>query len=316
MAAATRSNSSFTAKEKRAAARVVQQYQGLSLDSMATVAYRDAYPQCPDYPDFYGTDLFCVYAWVRVRDFVDFYRNRPSAQQFASGPKPYSGPSPLRTLDAKFAEGDPDPVWPVISSDPRGCQVNYLDVNGASHGLRFQRFGAPRGSSDWGNTASRYHVGHDCIANPGDIVVAPEAGEVINIRNFYAGTKGMFMETDTGLTIVLGEIEAGSNEDFGVTVGTRVSKGQHVARIGAFKNSAQLPYHMLHFETYKGRKTRNSRWYDGENRPKKLRNPTDYLLRASCNRSRPTSLSAPRPTSDIQKLGVEVMAVPSPRFPH
>ncbi|MCH9637733.1 MAG: M23 family metallopeptidase [Gammaproteobacteria bacterium] len=312
-------------------------YPNQTLDSVAMHAYQQAYPNAPEFPDFYDDDqLDTIYAWVRIRNWVDWARNRPGeGPAIAVGVPPYSDPRPLNSLGVPMAVGDPNPIWPVISTDPRGCDVNYLDVNGVSHGLMFQRFGAPRGSSDWFNVPSRYHIGHDCIAVAGDIVVAPEDGVVGNIRNFYAGTKAMYLWTDTGITINLGEIEPGSQRDFGATEGTRVSKGQPVARVGEFEMGKELPYNMIHFEIFDGHRDRSLNWYDGEPRPTDLRNPTDYLLRARCGET--TTVTGPQqfqatppapqmgfaaeasePLTEAQliELGTLVMADPDPGFPH
>jgi hypothetical protein len=279
----------------------------VSLDGLTNQAYWLVHPQGPRHPSFYEAEqLPFVESWVRIRDWVDYFLYRPAGV--------HSPSMPLQTLGVPFAQGDPNPAWPVISTDPRGCQVNYLDAAGGSHGMLFQRFGAPRGSKDPASSPTRNHIGHDCIANEGDVVVAPESGGIEAIRSFYSGTDAVYLVTDSKITLVLGEIESGSPEQFGVAAGQRVTKGQPVARVGSFNVGAQLPFHMLHFETWDGRRSSSGNWYDGSPQPTDLLNPTAYLLRSRCRREGggPTAVTA----AGLHQLGRAVMAVPSPAFPH
>ncbi len=303
------------ALERGAAISAADEFPTLTLDSVTHKAYQATYSSGPDFPDFYDEDdIAWVMAWVRIRSWVDWYRNRPSGGTITMAVKPYSEPAPLESLGVPMGRGVANPAWPIHSTDPRACLVSYLDVTGQLHGQPFQRFGAPRGSSDWIRKQSRYHIGHDCIANAGDLVVAPEAGVVGNFRDFYAGTKALYLLADSGITLVLGEIEPGSQSEFNVAIGTRVTQGQSVARVGTFEMGKELPFHMIHFEIFEGHRDRSLNWYDGNLRPKDLRNPTDYLLRAACS-TPPMGFSA-EPPQELAELGLEVMADDSPAFPH
>jgi hypothetical protein len=299
--------------EKAAAQQALAAHPSWTIDKVTHAGYAIAYPNAGQYPDFYDSDGTNAMRWARIRDWVDYFRNKPLGG-LAAAPKAYSEPSPLRSLGVPFAAGATTPIWPVRSTDPRGCDVNYLDVDGTMHGMLFQRFGATRGAKNWASEQSRYHIGHDCIANPGDLVVAPEAGEVVAIRPFYAGTEAMYLQTTTNLTLVLGEIAPNSGAEFGVGVGTVVQAGQWVARIGTFDLALQLPFHMLHFETWAGQRDRSANWLDGDPMPHDLRNPTDYLLRATCTMEQ--SFAIPMPQQELVKLGVAVMSKTSPRFHH
>lgn len=302
--------------EKEAAEQALAANPNLTIDSVTHIAYALAYPGAGTYPDFYSDDPTSALRWTQIRNWVDFFKNKPFGG-LAALPKKYSEPSPLQSLGVPFAPGIADPLWPVRSTDPRGCDVNYLDINGKMHGLIFQRFGAPRGASDWKRDKSRYHIGHDCIANPGDLVVAPEGGTVAAIREFYAGTHAMYLQTGSGLTLVLGEIAPGSGSEFGVAVGSVVQAGQFVARVGTFNLAKQLPFHMLHFETWNGHRERSGNWFDGDSMPSDLRNPTDYLLRAACSLEPMLAGATPSmPETELKDLGRAVMAVPLPAFPH
>ncbi len=311
---------------ERSAARIALEADPTgSLHDVTDVAYQSAYTHGPEIPDFYDdAHLPWVYAWVRIRDWVDYWRNAPSPmltsstqQAFSGGGEAFVPPiGPLRTLGVPFAVGTPNPTWPVQSTDPRGCTVNYLDNNGISHGMIFQRFGAPRGRRS-------YHNGHDCIANPGDLVVAPEGGTVVKISYFWAGTYALYISTPSGLTLGLGEIEVGSPSEFGIGVGSVVNQGDPVARIGLFDVEHRLPFSMLHFITYMGPPPLTGERFDDDATPPyndgRLLNPTVYLQRAAC--SLPPSgggvvTSSTRTTHALQNLGRAVMSDLAPGFPH
>jgi murein DD-endopeptidase MepM/ murein hydrolase activator NlpD len=156
------------------------------------------------------------------------------------------------------AVGDPSPAWPLL--DPaRGITDDLGDCRPvkackAGHG-------------------ERHHAGEDLPAARGTIIVAPEAGEVIEVRpSWYHGTGLLLLQTDTGVVINLGEIEPHSEEDFGIVNGSRVVKGQQVARVGWHK--------MLHFETYKKGTRDTAQWDIGTDPPPSLLDPIPYLRAA------------------------------------
>lgn len=185
-----------------------------------------------------------------------------------------SGPgypdAPPESRGAAFAQGDPRPTWPVgyTSHHSRLYEVPYKDIYGAWHGNMSRAFRAGR--------ESRYHAGADLYANAGDPVVAPEDGTVVQIQTFFDGTDAMLIQGDYGVTVLLGEIKRGSSREFGITEGSRVVKGQTVARVGLATGGS----HMLHFETYACCPATNSKWYKGHSLPSLLLDPTEYLLRA------------------------------------
>ena len=287
-----------------------------TLNRMTKAAYVLAYPNAPhglNDPDFYdASQSDNIEAWVRIRDWVDYFIAWPkthvmtvSLPEIGGSPWVWDGGSlraPLASLAVPFAIGDPNPVWPVRPSDPRGCTLSYLDFEGNSYGTRFQRFLAPRG-------LIRYHIGHDCIANHRDIVVAPEAGRIIKINQFLDDTDAVWIETNTGLTILLGETERGSPAEFGVDVGSEVAKGQAVARVGTTDFAQIVNMHMVHVEIYAGSNTTYKSWSDGAAPPPALRNPTYYLMKAAQNCNVTMNLSAGPPMSDsqIKKFGRLVM---------
>lgn len=191
---------------------------------------------------------------------------------------PATGDEPLtdaKNVGAPFAQGDPDPVWPVApsSTHKRRLEVAYRDAAGKVHGNGSRRFKASRGSG------ARYHAGIDLYADAGDIVLAPEDGQLVAQQNFLntiPGKDALLVQGNQGVTFLLGEVTANSWKEFGLDIGSYVLKGQPVARVGLTSKGS----HMLHFETYRWGVQKNTSWKAGQPAPKDLLDPTDYLLRA------------------------------------
>lgn len=210
---------------------------------------------------------------VIVRALRPKKKSRRAASSTPSGDYPYPRPRTLQGVP--FAQGAPNPVFPVASSSKhsRRLDVSYKDVDGKYHGRWGRIFGASR------RDGQRYHAGIDLFANPGDVIVAPEAGTIVGTQNFLnsidgAGPDAMLIEGDNGVTILLGEID---EKAYGLKVGDRVTRGQPVARIQATAGGD----HMLHIETYRNGLTHNQQWWKGSPAPSHLLDPTDYLLRAA-----------------------------------
>lgn len=175
-----------------------------------------------------------------------------------------------------FAEGGCDPLWPVVTKDERVGLVSYEDVNGVFHGNWARRFGAPRDG--------RRHAGIDLFGRAGDVVRATEDGTIVGIQSFKLGTPAVLVEHDSGVVVLYGELEPGSTEDLGLEEGSRVNAGDPIGRVGCMvEDQDGCQSHMLHFETYESGVTQNQRWYAGQIPPPALRDPTEYLLRASVN---------------------------------
>lgn len=181
---------------------------------------------------------------------------------------------PMQFRGVPFASGIRGPLWPVVTRSSHGKLVSYRDVNGEYHGNWSRRFGAPR------DNGARYHAGMDIYANYGDPVVAMGDGVVTAVQSFHLGSWAMFV--DHGDVVVMyGEIEPKSWRQFGVQVGSRVSKGQPLARIACMRWDGSLcDSHMLHLETYVSGTTRNRAWYQDRSAPAQLLDPTRLLLRA------------------------------------
>lgn len=169
-------------------------------------------------------------------------------------PRPWKG--------TPFAVGA-EPTWPTRTTHARGLEVPYIGVDGSKHGNLSRRFGADRGD--------HWHQGIDLYTKVGDPVVAMESGTVTGLWNtFHLGTGAVVLVTDSGLTIVYGEIGPGTWKHYGITKGQRVVKGQPLATVQP--NTAGT--WMLHLETYAGAFSTND--------PPKasLLDPTIYLLDA------------------------------------
>lgn len=191
----------------------------------------------------------------------------PPPEDDDAGPEPPGlvVPLPRPWKGIPFAVGD-DPVWPLKTSHARGHQVPYVDVDGKTHGNGARRFGAYRKGPP-----AHDHQGVDLYCNVGDVVVACEAGKITGLWNtFHLGTGAVVLVTDSGTTIVYGEIGPGTWKGFGIVKGQRVAKGQTLATVQ--KNSAGT--WMLHFEMYAGAFSTND--------PPKaaLLDPSLYLLHA------------------------------------
>lgn len=153
-----------------------------------------------------------------------------------------------------MAQGVRSPVWPLP------------DVT-----RRRWTFGASRAGG------KRHHAGVDLYAPRGSVVLAPEAGTIVSFQPFNGpNAVAMLLQTDSGPVILLGEIEPGSWQEFGLSRGSRVQGGDQVARVGINPGGSQ----MLHYEMYTDGTTRNARWYAGNPPPDNLLDPTGYLQRA------------------------------------
>jgi murein DD-endopeptidase MepM/ murein hydrolase activator NlpD len=203
---------------------------------------------------------------------------------------PPSDLEPRSKTDVTFAEGGVRPKWPLATKDDHKLKVSYEDVRGKWHGKWGRHMGASRTSTDeHGNKYKRVHVGVDLFADPGDVVLAPEDGTVIATLPFYRGTGALYLRTDSGIVVNLGEIEEGSWRKFGIGTGDleskgghRVAAGQPVAKVGRSNDGS----HMLHVETYDNAATvdeirhKKMRWLAGDDPPEKVLDPTRYLVRA------------------------------------
>lgn len=135
---------------------------------------------------------------------------------------------------------------------------------------------------------TRYHTGIDLAASPGTPVLAPEAGTIIapntgweyNV-NTGKGVKALIMQTNSGLTILLGGIRPDSAI---VKAGQKVQAGEKLAEVGRYP----LGDSMLHFTLHNAllsEKEVNARksWPFGQPPPANVIDPAAYLGAAANN---------------------------------
>lgn len=169
--------------------------------------------------------------------------------------------------DVPFAMGNKNAIWPIYkTSNIKWDVVSYKMTNGEIVGNGARRFGTSR--------EDRYHVGIDLYCNYNDVCVATEDGVVVSIQGFLNLTKALLLQTNAGPVILYGEIKNESWEEFGISEGKKVKRGQPICRIG--KNQAGTS--MLHLETYRKGTLKNFPWYVGKNPPPEILDPTKYLL--------------------------------------
>lgn len=153
------------------------------------------------------------------------------------------------------------PVWPLPTVFPKRVYT---------HGGK--AFGASRASG------KRHHVGIDLLAPRGAVVVAPESGTVVATQGFNGpNAHAILIQNDSGAVVLLGEVEPGSWNKYGVKVGSWVAKGQPVADVGINPGGST----MLHFEMYTSGTRKNSRWLVGSPPPANVLDPTAYLQAAA-----------------------------------
>lgn len=182
---------------------------------------------------------------------------------------------PASVANVPFAAGL-SPVWPVRTNNRQRGVVSYRDVHGNYHGNYARRFGASRDS--------RNHVGVDVYANYNDPVVAMDDGVVTSVQNgFHLGSSALFVDHGP-IVVMYGEITPGSWKRHGVSVGSRVKRGQVIANIACMVwKEGYCKSHMLHLETYRPGTKRNKRWFRGKRPSAAILDPTRLLLQASAH---------------------------------
>lgn len=161
-------------------------------------------------------------------------------------------------------EGGAAPVWPI---------PGYSYFSGTS-------FGGDRPSNCEGERCKRYHCGVDVHAPWGTYVVATEAGVVLNTQGWASKkgrtdrtSKALLLQLDNGPVIVYGGLAPNSWAEVGVGIGTRVTPGQPVGKVGYYPNGST----MLHIEGRKKGTRIATPWEVNTPPPANLRNLTPYL---------------------------------------
>jgi murein DD-endopeptidase MepM/ murein hydrolase activator NlpD len=172
---------------------------------------------------------------------------------------------PEMVFEIPFAAGAPNPIWPVVTNHQKKFVVSYRTIGGSYVGNGSRRFMSNRGDG-------RYHAGVDLYGYPDDPIIAMESGTLVNHYHFYHGSYALFVQCDSGLVINYGEVKRDSWKEFGLSKGSRVKRGEPIARVGLMSGGS----HMCHFETYMPPTIKNERYRGGD--AGALLNPTYYLL--------------------------------------
>lgn len=208
------------------------------------------------------------------------FEDEESAEGFVE--EEASGKSPLPVPPENpipFADVPPaGSYWPVRSSRKVVRTVSYMyQAPSGIVGKAGRLFLAGRTGTRNGRKAARWHVGIDLFANIGDVVVACEAGRIVEFGFFYKAKSGqrtyrLLVEHDhSGIVANYGEVTSDSLAKSGLRIGVRVAAGQP---IGFVSDTS-----MLHFETYtRGARTTHRWWKENKVPPPELLNPTRYLL--------------------------------------
>ena len=170
--------------------------------------------------------------------------------------------------------------WPVRNpKSSYGRAVSYMGADNKGYGFgkgtsdRHFLAGRPAGGKE------RFHAGIDVYGDYHDIIVACEAGTVVNQYLFYPNDKPLvsclIVQHDSGVVINYGEVDPPSLKKYGMKTGVRVQPGQPIAEVGRMIHDS-----MLHFETYPSGQTRNIsiRQDKADQLLRSIYNPTQYLL--------------------------------------
>jgi len=191
---------------------------------------------------------------------------------------------PVSTGAALFAPAS-GLYWPVRNPKSHyGRAVCFKGTDGKGYGTssgshkREFLAGRPATAKD----PDRYHAGIDVYGDYHDVIVACEAGTVVNFYPFYPKDKPLvwclLVQGKSGTVINYGEVDPASLKKYGIKKGMTVAPGQPIAEVGRMVSDS-----MLHFETYPAGTTRNISYKkkDGEAVLKSFLNPTRYLLALS-----------------------------------
>jgi lysozyme family protein len=170
-----------------------------------------------------------------------------------------------------FAQADSSAgFWPVITS--KGRQLSYRDINCNDIGNPNYQFLAER------DNGTRYHLGMDLYAEPGDLVVACEDGQIVNFYPFFHSQANedsfAVLIQHPKCVVNYGHLTGDSLRRSGRDIGDFVDAGDVIG----FINTGDS----LHFETYQNGTIQNEVWRtDDAAPPVTLLNPTALLISLS-----------------------------------
>ncbi len=204
--------------------------------------------------------------------------------------QPWQPPAvdPKATGSALFAEAS-GLYWPVRNpKNHYGRAVCFKGADGKGYGTesgsRKREFLAPRPAQ--AENPTRYHAGIDVFGDFHDVIVACEAGTVVNFYPFYPSPPEtalvwcLLVEGKSGTVVNYGEVDPKSLKKYGIKKGMEVLPGQPIAEVGRMVKDS-----MLHFETYPAGTRHNVSFKKsgGEETLKRFLNPTQYLLMLARN---------------------------------
>jgi len=161
------------------------------------------------------------------------------------------------------------PTWPLRNNSSKNIPSPSPQYLGRG-------FGAGRPYSNM-HQCDRVHGGVDLSAVKGDICVAMEDGIIVVTQGWDGdNAKAILLETANNV-LLYGAVAPNSWKEFNVGVGSKVKRGQRIARIGTYSGGSQ----MLHFELYKKGTKKNAVWCKGKPKPSNMIDPTSYLKKAA-----------------------------------
>lgn len=160
-------------------------------------------------------------------------------------------------------------------------------------------FGSPRGSK---RGKTKLHAGADLGAPEGTPVLAMDSGRVVFAWNGWdnmdaqgndvGNTAQLMVQNDDGRVVNYAAVGKDSWLEFGINKGSRVEKGEPIARVGRYPGGGT----MLHLETYTEGTRRNAKWYAGQGQPSQMLDPMPYVQASISNVSPPLPVPpAPEP---------------------
>lgn len=179
-------------------------------------------------------------------------------------------------------------IWPLRTRHRRRLVTSYWTKPGL-RGAWGRHFAAKRHTEEG---EVRRHAGVDLFGDPGDVVVAPEAGRIVGILPFHHGTWAIYLRIPGGRVVNLGEVDKYSWRDFDIHPVAQVEKGQPLARVGRMSGGSS----MLHFEIYDAADIMDDdllweirrgemSWPEGHP-PPRLLDPSAYLVDAAARTHR------------------------------
>jgi len=196
-----------------------------------------------------------------------------------------------------FAPIESRSMYPLVSTKKNEAFRVHYRIAGppqAWRGRSGNAFKSERAGKDGGK---KFHAAMDLSANPGDLVIAPVSGRILDITPFYTAKNGnkvwaVYLRGDNDTVFNLGEVEKDSWKEFGIERGKRVSMGDPIARTGDMSSKSRPNYSMVHFETFDAKglsdpdmksliRRGKFQWKVGTAPHERLRDPSLFLLMAS-----------------------------------